>query len=132
MALTGKFGTDIAVKDNKRGKLKFEDMSEITKIIQFNSMMDETERIKKYMRENVRGGKCEGEYTINLSANLRYLNNLDKEILNKMINISMDDFCFFTLDEKKEKLTTFDFAYADVFPETVVLKFRKILPLSED
>ena len=27
-------------------------MSEITKIIQFNSMMDETEKIKKYMREN--------------------------------------------------------------------------------
>lgn len=107
-------------------------MSEITKIIQFNSMMDETEKIKKYMRENVREGKCEGEYTINLSANLRFLNNLDKEILNKLINISMDDFCFFTLGEKKEKLTIFDFAYADVFPETVVLKFRKILPIAEE
>lgn len=100
-------------------------MSEITKIIQFNSMMDETERIKRYMRENVRDGKCEGEYTIRLAANLQHLNSLDKEILNKMINIAMDDFCFFTLDEQKEKLITFDFAYAEVESEAVILNFRK-------
>lgn len=107
-------------------------MSEISKIIQFNCMMDETERIKKYMRDNVREGKCTGEYRIILSANLRNLNSLDKEILNKMINISMDDFCFFTVDESKEKLTTFDFAYADVEPEAVILNFRKILPIEDE
>ena len=111
--------------------------------LNYCGMLSETERIKNEVRRQVKEGKCKEEYYIPLKFKRtslcglgikgldefdgEKLDELDREILNKMINVSMDDFVFFTVSKKKEKLTTYDFKYAEVQDDLVYLKFSKVL-----
>lgn len=111
--------------------------------LNYYRMLKETERIKNEVRRQVKEGKCKEKYYIPLKFNRislcglgvkgldeldrEKLDELDRELLNKMINVSMDDFVFFTVSKKKEKLTTYDFKYAEVRDDLVYLKFGKVL-----
>lgn len=111
--------------------------------LNYYRMLKETERIKNEVRRQVKEGKCKEEYYIPLKFNRKSLCGLgvkgldefdrekleefDRELLNKMINVSMDDFVFFTLSKNGEKLTTYDFRYAEVQENSVYLKFGKVL-----
>ena len=103
--------------------------------LNYYRMIRETERIKNEVRRQVKEGKCKEEYYIPLKFNRKSLSGIgvkgldefDRELLNKMINISMDDFAFLTVSNDKLKLITYDFRYAEVQDDLVYLKFDKVL-----
>lgn len=109
-------------------KLDSENMGVIESMyLNIYNMLKETERVKSEMRRNVKEGNCKEEYLIPCEIDIEGLDVLDKEILNKMINVSMDNFVFFTVSKNGEKLTTYVFKYAEVQGNSVYLKFGKVL-----
>ena len=111
--------------------------------LNYYRMLKETERIKNEVRRQVKEGKCKEEYYIPLKKEKKSLSGLgvkgldefdqeqlgefDRELLNKMINISMDDFALLKVSDNKLKLITYDFRYAEVQDNLVYLKFDKVL-----
>lgn len=114
-----------------------------SRYLNFYRMIRETERIKNEVRRQVKEGKCKEEYYIPLKFkrtslcglgikgldefNREKLDELDRELLNKMINVSMDDFAFLTVSNDELKLITYEFRYAEVQDDLVYLKFDKVL-----
>ena len=111
--------------------------------LNYYRMIRETERIKNEVRRQVKEGKCKEEYYMPLKFKRtslcglsikgldefdgEHLEEFDQELLNKMINISMDDFAFLTVSNDELKLITYEFRYAEVQDDLVYLKFGKVL-----
>lgn len=160
MALTIKYGTDIADKDNKRGKLKFEDMGEIaTKMSNtFSEVLEKYDWIKlntenvditsrfysafadmvntaKYVKDEMRNivirNKTNGQmsHVINIKGKCPQEFYLDRELLRKIIDVSMQDFCYFEIYKGGKQLITYDYFDSEITEDSkVILTFSKIFP----
>lgn len=111
--------------------LNSENMDVISRLYSnFNEMLNTAKFVKDEMRKNV-GNKTNGEvkHVINIKGKCRQEFMIDREILMKLINISMKDFCYFEVYKGGEQLITYDYCDCDLTDDgELILNFNKIYP----
>lgn len=96
----------------------------------FTDMVNTAKFIKDEMRKIVKN-KTNGEmsHVIKIKGKCPQAFLIDRELLTKLINISMQDFCYFEVYKGGEQLITYDYQDCELTTDgRVVLYFNKILP----
>ena len=96
----------------------------------FNEMLNAAKYVKDEMRKIVKN-KTNGQmsHVIKIKGRCPQAFNIDRELLMKLIDISMQDFCYFEIYKGGEQLITYDYFDCDLTTDgKVVLNFNKILP----
>ena len=96
----------------------------------FNEMLNAAKYVKDEMRKIVKN-KTNGEisHVIKIKGKCPQAFLIDRELLMKLIDISMQDFCYFEIYKGGEQLITYDYCDCDLTTDgKVVLNFNKILP----
>lgn len=111
--------------------LNSENMDVIARLYSgFSDMLNTAEFIKNEMRKIVKN-KTNGQmsHIIKIKGKCPQAFLIDRELLTKLINISMQDFCYFEVYKGGEQLITYDYCDCDLTTDgRVVLHFNKILP----
>lgn len=96
----------------------------------FTDMVNTAKFVKDEMRKIVKN-KTNGEmsHVIKIKGKCPQAFNIDRELLKKLIDICMKDFCYFEIYKGGEQLITYDYCDCELTTDgKVILKFNKILP----
>lgn len=96
----------------------------------FADMINTAKFVKDEMR-NIVKNNTNGQMThvINIKGKCPQEFYIDREMLKKIIDVSMKDFCYFEIYKGSEQLITFDYFNCGITEDgKVILKFSKILP----
>ena len=96
----------------------------------FTDMVNTAKFVKDEMRKIVKN-KTNGEisHVIKIKGKCPQAFNIDRELLKKLIDISMQDFCYFEIYKGGEQLITYDYCDCELTIDgKVILNFNKILP----
>ena len=133
MSLTTKFGT-VFVSITIKIKIKMDNSEEMDVIERlysgFTDMVNTAKFVKDEMRKIVKN-KTNGEisHVIKIKGKCPQAFNIDRELLKKLIDICMKDFCYFEIYKGGEQLITYDYCDCELTTDgKVVLNFNKILP----
>ena len=97
----------------------------------FADMINTAKFVKDEMRNIVIKNKANGQiyHEINIKGKCPQEFYLDREILKKIIDVSMQDFCYFEIYKGGKQLITYDYFDSEITEDgKVILKFSKILP----
>lgn len=96
----------------------------------FGDIVNTVKFVKDEMRKIVKN-KTNGEisHVIKIKGKCPQAFLIDRELLKKLIDISMKDFCYFEIYKGGEQLITYDYCDCELTIDgKVILKFNKILP----
>lgn len=96
----------------------------------FGDMLNTAKFVKDEMRKIVKN-KTNGEisHVIKIKGKCPQAFLIDRELLKKLIDICMKDFCYFEIYKGGEQLITYDYCDCELTIDgKVVLNFNKILP----